>query len=178
MYRRHAERLSGTAAVFTLDPEDERVIRFMQGVSDAGLEDSVVNIGPVTQGQLRELYERVDATLLPTMLESFSGTYAESMAFGVPIITSDRDFARAVCGDAARYVDPHDPEAIADAVLELANDAELRSRLISAGETRLIEISREWDESARGLVALLEHHSPAPRGLRRLNTRWWRRSRE
>ena len=156
IHRHHPDLLEGTAAIFTLDPEDERVVELMQQVAEAGLQDSVVNIGPVDQSQLRALYEAVDATVLPTKLESFSSSYAESMAFGVPIITSDMDFAHAICGDAALYVDPDDPQAIATAIRDLSQDPELRARLVSAGETRLEEISREWDESAEALQALLE----------------------
>ena len=38
---------------------------------------------------------------------------------GVPIITSDLDFARDVCGDAAYYFNPDDDEQAANALAKI-----------------------------------------------------------
>ena len=62
------------------------------------------------------LYKQVDGMIMPTLLESFSATYIDSMALGVPIFTSDRDFARDVCGDAAWYFDPLNAESIFEVI--------------------------------------------------------------
>ena len=35
------------------------------------------------------------------------------MQFGLPILTSDRDFARHICQDAALYFDPLDADSVA-----------------------------------------------------------------
>ena len=50
--------------------------------------------------------------ILPTLLESFSATYIEAMFHGKTILTSDLDFARDVCGEAAFYFDPLNPQSI------------------------------------------------------------------
>ena len=52
---------------------------------------------------------RVTITVsLPSLLESYSGAYVEAMSFGVPIVTSDRDFAREVCdGRLVAVYQPH-----------------------------------------------------------------------
>jgi hypothetical protein len=42
-------------------------------------------------------YKATQALLLPTLLESFSGTYIEAMHFERPIFTSNLDFAKEVC---------------------------------------------------------------------------------
>jgi len=93
---------------------------------------------------------------LPTFLESFSGTYLEAMHFGLPILTSDLDFAHAVCGDAAIYFDPWNAASIKDAILKLRNNPELSQELVAKGKTRLQTNFRSWDEIATDVVCLLE----------------------
>jgi len=55
------------------------------------------------------------------------------MHFGIPIVTSDRDFARSVCGDAAIYIDPLDGENIIAALEALRNSGKLRAQLVASG---------------------------------------------
>ena len=108
---------------------------------------------------LRALYAGVDAVVLPSLLESFSGVYVEAMALGVPIITSDRDFAHVVCGDAAIYVDPTDPGAIAQAIARLASNPELRSDLVRKGRDRASRLGATWDDSAGTILSAIENAS-------------------
>jgi len=58
------------------------------------------------------LYAQSDALLMPTLLESFSGTYVEAMFHKIVILTSKLDFAEDVCGESAFYFDPTSPEDI------------------------------------------------------------------
>ena len=56
------------------------------------------------------------ALFLPTLVESFGLIYLEAMKYGCPIITSDRDFSRWICGDLAMYFDPMDAISIANTI--------------------------------------------------------------
>ena len=105
----------------------------------------VRRVGRVPHHELGALYRSGAAVLLPSLLESFSATYVEAFHFGVPLVTSDRDFARDVCGDAAVYADPLDPEALADAVLRVLDDEGLRRRLRAEGRRRLAALP-DWRE--------------------------------
>jgi glycosyltransferase involved in cell wall biosynthesis len=44
------------------------------------------------------------------------------MHLGTPILTSDLDFAREVCGEAAVYFSPWDPDAMATAIERLRDE--------------------------------------------------------
>jgi glycosyltransferase involved in cell wall biosynthesis len=157
MFADHRDALDDVVGFVTIDTAtQEGARRLMQRVSDEGLEDRIVNLGPVDQKRLKAIYAAVDAAVLPSLLESYSGVYVESMALGVPIITSDRDFARAVCGDAAVYVDPADPSAIAAAISELAANPALRRELIDAGLARAASFGATWSDCADDLLAALE----------------------
>jgi glycosyltransferase involved in cell wall biosynthesis len=77
----------------------------------------------------------------------------EAMLFGVPILTSDLDFAHAVCRDAALYFDPWDLNSIRDAILTLKNDPGLAQRLVTSGKAVLERTDMNWDEIAAAVLA-------------------------
>jgi glycosyltransferase involved in cell wall biosynthesis len=161
MFERFSELLPGVGAVFTIDVRRSGPARrLMQRIAEAQLGDRIVNIGPVEQSALPGLYAAVDVAVLPSLLESYSGVYAEAMTLGVPIVTSDRDFARAVCGDAAVYVDPEDPASLARAVAGLMADPDRRRSLIEAGHRRAGELATDWRRSAGIVVDALTGPSP------------------
>lgn len=118
---------------------------FDEAVERAGSGVSLERIGRVPHEHLGDLYRSASVVLLPSHFESFSATYLEAMHFGVPLVTSDRDFARDICADAALYADPLDPLALADAVETALDDAGERARLRAAGFARVTKFP-DWDE--------------------------------
>lgn len=72
-----------------------------------------------------------------------------------PLVTSDREFARALCGDAAVYADPLDAGAFAEALRRVLGDADLRTRLVGAGVVRLAEAYPSPEEKFGAQMALL-----------------------
>lgn len=128
---------------------------FLEEIDDRRLHDIIVNIGPVAMADIPALYQAVDGMILPSLLESFSGTYVESMYYGVPVFTSDRDFARDVCGDVAYYFDPLDPEAILETVERAFSDPQEMRRRVARGK-EVVSAMPDWIGVARQYVALLE----------------------
>jgi hypothetical protein len=51
----------------------------------------------------------------------------------LPILTSDLDFARAVCGDAALFFDPFDPVSIKNRIIQVMDSRCLQSDLVERG---------------------------------------------
>ncbi len=91
----------------TLEPGDHPFLtKLAKQLQDEGLEDIVRFIGGVAPEQIDEVFISHDGVFLPSLLESFSGTYIESMFYGRPVFTSDLDFAHVVCKEAAYYFDP------------------------------------------------------------------------
>lgn len=80
--------------------------------------------------------EEVDVILLLSELESFSNNVLEAFSSRTPLVISDRDWARASCGNGALYVDPHDPDDVARALAQAVND-EVSKRLADNGEAML-----------------------------------------
>lgn len=103
----------------------------------SGMEDWVVNHGPIAVEKCPELYGQCDALFLPTLLESFTASYPEAMKMERPILTSDLDFAHTVCGDAAEYFDPFDPVDIANKIIKLATVSNRYKELVELGKEQL-----------------------------------------
>lgn len=100
-------------------------------------QNNLVNLGPVPIALCPKLYHESDILFLPTLIEIFTAAYPEAMKTRKPIITSDFSFAREICGDAAEYFDPLDPEDIAAKIIRVTSDNEYRKSLIRKGEKRL-----------------------------------------
>lgn len=98
---------------------------------------NIINLGSQEAFNCPSLYLNSDAMFLPTLLETFTASYPEAMQMKIPIITSNLDFANNICGDAALYFNPLDPNEIADKIITLAENNELYFDLISKGEKRL-----------------------------------------
>lgn len=137
--------------------------RLLAEIARRGLGEQVVNLGPVPLATLPSIYAATDVVFLPTLLESFSGSYLEAMHYQRPIVTSRLDFAEECCGEAALYADPAEPAASADALLRLAGDAALRAELGRRGAARLAQYGVGWPEVTRAMVAVLERAAGGPR---------------
>jgi len=106
-------------------------------------------LGHVAERDLAALYAGAAAFALPSLYEGFGLPCIEAMACGTPVVTTDRGALAETCGDAALYVDPGDPDALARACLLAAHDAATRERLVAAGHRRAAGLT--WDRTARAV---------------------------
>jgi glycosyltransferase involved in cell wall biosynthesis len=104
-------------------------------------------VGYVTDAELRALYEDAALFIYPSLYEGFGIPAIEAMACGCPVIASNAASVPEVCGDAALYVSPHDPEGLARTIARLMTDDAERERLSRAGRAWVQRYT--WDESAR-----------------------------
>lgn len=142
--------------IITIAPEQHRKSKeFLRQVKARELGDVIHNIGPVAMRDVPSLYAQTDGLLMPTLLESFSGTYVEAMFHSKTIYTSDLDFAKAVCGDAAYYFDPSNHHEILERILESQDDPEGRRLKIEAGK-RILDGLPTWEQVFRKYLQLFE----------------------
>ncbi|WP_170234465.1 glycosyltransferase [Bizionia saleffrena] len=116
----------------------------------------IENIGPQNIIDCKELYQKIDALFLPTLLETFSANYLEAMVMKVPILTSDLDFARELCGNAALYFNPLSPKDIAEKILELQENENLQEELIRNGELKLEQFETPESRTSKYLLIFKE----------------------
>ena len=114
--------------------------------------------GPTYRGQIpratiMEEFRKADIFVLPTICDSFGIVHLESMAAGVPVITTPN------CGSVVRdgvdgFIVPiRDPEAIADRVERIVSDRALRAWMSHNARARAAEFST--DRYGERLVAAM-----------------------
>ncbi|QPQ54427.1 glycosyltransferase [Allosphingosinicella flava] len=127
-----------TVIMTTLNEDEHPAAKVFLGRCTAKeLDSAILNVGRIPEAAVAAFFRSADALLMPTLLETFGLPYAEAMFHGKPILTSDRDFSRAVCGDAAIYFDPLNAKSIADAVIDLIGNKDLYRVLVKQGRERL-----------------------------------------
>ncbi len=105
------------------------------------LESRVKVLGHVSSDRLLSLYQAANVFLFPSLEEGFGLPVLEAMAHGLPVVTAGTSSLPEVGGEAALYVDPHDPRDIAEKVLRAAEDEDLRENLIRQGLARAREFT-------------------------------------
>lgn len=105
-------------------------------VKKLGLESAVVFPGYIPDEDLPLFYNAAEVFVFPSIFEGFGLPVVESMASGVPTITSYGSSLEEVAGDGALLVDPTDVPSIADAIRRILEDAVLREQLIRRGLCR------------------------------------------
>ena len=131
--------------ITTLDPAQHKdANKFLCNIKVLGLENIIINVCAVNMENVPSLYKQCDALLMPTLLESFSGTYVEAMYHRKPILTSKYDFAKDVCQNAAIYFDPHDADEILSTMKSISELVPVRERLVLEGSDVLSRMP-DWN---------------------------------
>jgi len=106
--------------------------------------------------RLSKLYRESDVLVIPSLAEGFPRVIYEAMMSKVPVIASDLPSIRGNLDgwDCVYFVPTKDPEAIANAVCEVARDADLRRRMVENGlEFVLTKVpKREHYEQVEDLI--------------------------
>jgi glycosyltransferase involved in cell wall biosynthesis len=94
-------------------------------------------LGPLQSEQVEDLYRQGDVFVFPSICESFGHPMVEAMVHGLPIVAADTQVNREMCGEAAVYFSPLDPEDLAAKIVALTGDQALRQKLCTAARGRV-----------------------------------------
>ena len=111
-----------------------------------GLQGSVRFVGFVPEEDKPLWYNSAHVFVFPSQYEGFGLPVLEAFACGTPVVASDRSSLPEVVGDAGLLVDPFDTTALAEAMTQVIEDANLRHRLIAAGQEQAARFS--WTAAA------------------------------
>ena len=133
---------------------EEYVAELRQRVVELGLESRVTFAG--FRRDLPRLFEALDIVCVPSRNEAFGLTVIEAMAAGKAVVGSDSGaIPELLDAGTGRLAAPDDPQAWADALAELAADAELRVRI---GQAACRRVEREFTLASH-VKALIEEYA-------------------
>lgn len=142
--------------------------------SHVGMSRRFEFLGPVDQRDLPDFYRSVDILAVPSLttsswVEQYGRVAVEAMACGTPVVASDSGALPDVVADAGVLVPSGDPEALRDALVALATDAERRAELRAKGVQRAATTSWDRVTAAYESMYLLAAHVPRPEAERGLD---------
>jgi colanic acid/amylovoran biosynthesis glycosyltransferase len=110
-------------------------------VADRGLSGHIVFAGNVDQNRLLEIYREADAAVLASFGEGLPVVLMEAMAMEIPCVATWVAGVPELIRDGidGLLVPPADQMALAQAILRLKNDPDLRLRLAREGRRRVLE---------------------------------------
>ena len=121
-------------------------------VRQLGVSDQVVELGAIPYHLLHHIYRHCDIYVTPAYAETFAHPLVEAMASGIPVVASDLDVHREVCGKAAIYFPCFSEEELAAQVLRIAFSQVLAGTLADHGLLRSRVFS--WRSHVDGILAL------------------------
>jgi len=116
--------------------EEELKLLYVYIGNETRVKKKVIQLSYVPFPLLVSLIKGAKATVFPSLYEGFGLPVLESMLLGTPVITSNTASIPEIAGDAAIMVNPYDTQAIADAIIALDNDGDLRASLSAKGFER------------------------------------------
>ncbi len=150
------EKNANIEIYLTIDKEESpAAAKFLERVAKEGVDSVIRTIGHVAMDDVGAAIRRYHGMLLPTLLESFSGTYVEAIAYGRPIFTSNMDFAKNICHGAAFYFNPLDAKDIADTLIAAFENPSLISTKIETGKAILDDMGN-WHDIARHFSQIID----------------------
>jgi colanic acid/amylovoran biosynthesis glycosyltransferase len=137
--------------------------------ADLGLRRHVIFEGMLNHDQVRELYRRADLFVLPSFEEGLPVVLMEAMSMQVPCVATHVAGIPELIrhGLDGLLVAPSDTAGLAQAILELIRDPELRRRLGASARARVLECYR-LDRSVATLAEIFRRRLGAqePRNSR------------
>ena len=149
--RKNLARLAVAVAIVRErgDPDLALVLAGGSGWGEAVPEGRFVRVlGRVPDEALGALYREATVVAVPSLHEGFGIVALEAMSAGVPVVASTAGALPEVCGDAAVLVDPRDPFAIAEGIVEADGR---RVELSALGRRRAAAFT--WEQAAAETAA-------------------------
>jgi len=114
----------------------------------------VVFLGWLPFEDIPAIYSAASLFVFPSLHEGFGIPVLEAFASGVPVVCSKIEPLDEVAGDAALFIDPLSVEAIAEGILKVLGDRQLRDKLVAKGLKRAGEFS--WERMASQALSFIE----------------------
>lgn len=116
--------------------------------------DKVFFLGYVEDEELKFLYQKARLYVFPSLAEGFGLPPLEAMTQGLPVISSNASCLPEILGEAAYYFYPDQDKSLAEAILRMIEDENLRKSFIVKGEAQAKKYS--WPALAQKTLELYQ----------------------
>lgn len=119
-------------------------------INKSGLNDYIF-VATISQlGDMHKAYQVAELLIFASYYEGFGIPAIEGMRCGCPVICSNNSSLDEIGGPAALKVDPYSPNEIAEAILKLEGNTNLKAELVERG----LEWSKQftWESATESLV--------------------------
>ncbi len=142
------ERIPSEYSLVLAGPLGYRAQEILDHVEHSKARDRIHLPGHVSDDVRAALYNDAEVLVFPSLEEGFGLPVVEAFGAGLPVVASNVSAIPEVTGDAAVLVDPHSPDAIAQAVVSVLDDSDLRESLRARGLARAARFT--WRRCAEG----------------------------
>lgn len=130
---------------------DQRYPEINEKINSLGLTQAVQR-AYLTDRELADAYRTSDLLVLPSLYEGFGLPVLEAMAFGTPVVCSNRGSLPEIAGEAAIQVDPTDIAGLAGAMTRVLTDPTLAAAMTSKGLQQAASFT--WQRAATETLAI------------------------
>lgn len=140
------QNISNFVLFTTIDESDwpEGFIKIKSQIKLLGIEENVIFTGRIPQDHMQVFYKNCDLMVYPSLCESFGFSMIEAMGYGLPIVASDTQVNKEICGVAAIYYSAYDTNDAKEKIL-FALDHSVRNKLKEESKKRMGSIDWSWE---------------------------------
>ena len=144
--------LAGSATEFSRRVIGSEIAHFPEKIRS-----NIVNVDNFEETEKDSLYTDCDVFVLPSMVESFGIVFLEAWIHGKPVIGCRTGPVASVIteGEDGLLVRYGDVEGLAEAIMRLLNDADLRNKLGSKGREKVLK-RYTWDKIVSKVEAIYQ----------------------
>ncbi len=97
----------------------------------------------ISSNDLPAMYQLAHAFIYPSIYEGFGIPVLEALNSGIPVVTSRGGCLEETVGKGGILADPYDQEELAESILKVVSDTELRKRLVENGKKHALNFREE-----------------------------------
>jgi glycosyltransferase involved in cell wall biosynthesis len=153
---RNELREKGIKFYITVDPCNSlgAAQAFLHEINKRRLDDIIYNIGEVPNERLSQYYRSAKCLFFPSVNETFGNPLIEAMAFALPMIVPDLDYAKSICGEAGLYYTSNNMDEAYEKIMAIIEDGLLQDVYSRRSQLRLKKIPtvEQWIDEILSLV--------------------------
>jgi glycosyltransferase involved in cell wall biosynthesis len=154
-YRREL-RNKGIRFYITVDPSKGLgpAQAFLDEIDKRQLNDIIHNLGEIPNEALSRYYRSAKCLFFPSVNETFGNPLIEAMAFALPMVVPELDYAKSICGEAGLYYKSNNMHEAYEKIAAVTDDPLLQEEYSRRSRLRLRKIpsAEQWIDEIISLV--------------------------